>query len=105
MRNVNGFLKADEYFSNLCENISSKLNKNGFDVRTKIYSDNISYMSIYSENYGNCKVTLHYSSSIINDNDIIFISDENTSECNEFYVNSENLINDVVDWIEGGYFN
>lgn len=105
MINVSSILKADEYFSNLCENISSKLNKDGFDVKTKIYSDNVASMSVYSEKYGNCKVALRYSSSIINDNDVIFISDENTSECDEFYINSENLINDIVDWIEGGYFN
>jgi flavodoxin len=104
MKNVNNILKADEYFSNLCEDISSKLNKDGFDVKTKIYSDNIASMSVYSEKYGNCKATLHYSSSIVNDNDVIFISDDNTNECDEFYVNSENLIRGIVDWIEGGYF-
>ena len=104
MINVSSILKADEYFYNLCENIYSKLNKDGFDVKTKIYNNNTASIFVYSENYGNCKITLRYSSSIVNDNDVISIADENTSECNEFYVNSENLINDVVDWIEDGYF-
>jgi hypothetical protein len=92
------------YFSDLCANISSKLNKDGFDVKTKIYGDNIASMSVYSDDYGSGKVTLHYSSAIVSDDDVIFITDENTNESDEFYVNSENLIHDIVDWIEGGYF-
>jgi hypothetical protein len=61
-------------------------------------------MSVYSDDYGSGKVTLHYSSAIVSDDDVIFITDENTNESDEFYVNSENLIHDIVDWIEGGYF-
>lgn len=104
MINTSSILKANEYFSNLCENISSNLNKDGFDVKTKVYGDNTASLFVHSDEYGKSKVTLHYSSSITNDNDVIFISDDNTNECSEFYVNSESLISDIVDWIKCGYF-
>ena len=96
--------KVGESFYNLCENIFSELDKDGFDVNAKMYGDSSVFISIYSEDYGKGKVTLRYSSSIVADEDVILVSDENTNEHDEFYVNSENLIRDIVDWIEGGYF-
>lgn len=97
-------IKTGEYFSNLCADIFSELDKAGFDVKVKVYGDNTVYLSIYSDDYGSGKVTLRYSSAIVSDNDAIFITDENTNESDEFYVNSGSLVHDIVNWIEGCYF-
>lgn len=93
-----------DYFSNLCNDVFSKLEKDNFDVKAKVYSNTISLL-VYSDKYGSGKVTLRYSASIVEDDDVIFVSDENTNECDEFYVNSENLIHNIVDWIERCHFN
>lgn len=105
MKKVSGsVLMADESFYDLCEDIFSELDEDGFDVNAKVYGDNTASLSIYSDEYGKGKVKLRYSSALVGDNDVIIVSDENTNEHDEFYVNSGNLIRDIVDWIEGGYF-